>query len=523
MSLSLPFDFNTPSISSWLSQLNTSDSALAGHDIFKVLKILKNKADDIDIDSLELVVNRLNPVVVYTSTYLEKIFFDKGRSLSVQQRKVAQLSILLLRYLAILHVNLAARSFDRDNKTLHGNYAAQLIGLAFYNYALSYEKNSSSLWGSLGEIYALAVKGEYLDGDVSKPLSVFGKLPTIEAVLKRNLLFSVANCYDFSHKEIKTYFTFCSLNYGLVEFDRLSVKSNEGYVWEYESGQQPVPFAGKIDVKPLSQFELAASGTKIIPKLFFNMEPLFTAIKFSDVECPLAGELHLLEHLSSYKDIDAQGFSLPKKYIFVFGLEQCVEFFSKLENVSANVTFKRPSIDDLNFSSMNLKPLQVIKQKKKVTTTEIWGEIKPDSSKIERIELEFGAQKANLTKLPGFLAVEWMMVDVSFNGLIVMYGADMIPSVAVVRRLESNDRASVTQKGIIEVLGGSVSLVEIVGIDGPQKGLLLKQDEAYELILGIHRNVVGSVLKLKQGDVLLNGVLESTRTFIRYAVTFNDK
>ena len=172
---------------------------------------------------------------------------------------------------------------------------------------------------------------------------------------------------------------------------------------------------------------------------------------------------------------------------------------------------------------MNLKPLQVIKQKKKVTTTEIWGEIKPDSSKIERIELEFGAQKANLTKLPGFLAVEWMVVDVSFNGLIVMYGVDMIPSVAVVRRLESNGRASSTQKGIIEVFGGNVSLVEFVGVDGPQKGLLLKQDEAYELILGINRNVVGSVLKLKQGDVLLNGVLESTRTFIRYAVTFNDK
>ena len=189
MTFSLPFDFNNASISKWLSQLSSSDVISVGHEVFKVVKILKKEIDDIDRDSLELIVERITPVVMHTSGFLEKAFLGKSDSLTAQQRKIAQLNILLLRNLASLHVYLAEHTTDLVNKNLHANYGVQLIGFALYSSALSYEKPAFSLWNMAGDVYKTALTDDILEETIKKPLAVFDKLPTINSVLKRNLLF----------------------------------------------------------------------------------------------------------------------------------------------------------------------------------------------------------------------------------------------------------------------------------------------------------------------------------------------
>lgn len=191
MAFSLPFDFNNASISKWLSQLTSSDVISAGHEVFKVVKILKKEIDDVDRESLELIVERITPVVMHTCSFLEKALLGKSDSLTVQQRKIAQLNTLLLRNLAFLHVYLAEHTIDLENKNLHANYGLQLIGLALYSSALSYEKPAFSLWNMAGDIYKTAVTDDILEETVKKPLAVFDELPTISSVLKRNLLFSI--------------------------------------------------------------------------------------------------------------------------------------------------------------------------------------------------------------------------------------------------------------------------------------------------------------------------------------------
>ncbi|MCK5479344.1 MAG: hypothetical protein KAI44_10525, partial [Methylococcales bacterium] len=231
-------------------------------------------------------------------------------------------------------------------------------------------------------------------------------------------------------------------------------------------------------------------------------------------------------HLSNYQAINESIFSLPRHYVFLFGFEQIIEFLSRLVRNNSLSTFKAPSVDELNFSSLNLTPTQQKKSYKIDDISDIWGD---DKSELENIELMFGAQKTYQTKLSGFLSVEWMKVEASFNGLILMYGKDMKSSIAVVRKLEkggggSNFKNGVinVQKGVIEVLKGSVSVVDLINGVEQRKAVLLTQDDTYEMILAVDRYVTGSVLKLKQGEAVLDRMLEFTPFFVRYAVSLKN-
>ena len=526
MAFSLPFDFNNASISSWLSQLNSTDVVSVGHEVFKVVNILKKEVDDVNRESLELIVERLTPVVIHTSGFLEKVFFGKSDNLTGQQRKIAQLNTLLLRYLAFLHVYLAEHTTDLENKNLHANYGVQLIGFALYSSALSYEKPAFSLWNMAGDIYKTALTDDILEDTIKKPLAVFDKLPTINSVLKRNLLFSIGINYNFNHQQIKYYFDFCSLHRELVVLDRLSIKNSPGYCWEYASGQKPFPVTSKSDDQSISKLEIAATGIVMQPKLYFNVEPLLSAFDHSVVDVPFDESVGFVEHLSNYQAINESNFSLPRHYVFLFGFDQIIEYLSRLVRENSLSTFKAPSVDELNFSSLDLMPTQQKKSHKIDDISDIWGD---DKSELENIELMFGPQKTYQTKLSGFLSVEWMKVEASFNGLILMYGKDMKSSIAVVRRLEkggggSNVKNGVinVQKGVIEVLKGSVSVVDLINGVEQRKAVLLTQDDTYEMILAVDRYVTGSVLKLKQGEAVLDRMLEFTPFFVRYAVSLKN-
>jgi len=516
MASSLPFEFNNASISSWLAQLNTSDAVLSGQEIFKALRVLKKNVDDIEYSSLELVVERLTPIVVYTCGYLEKFFYDKAVNHNLQQYKVAQLSVFLSRYIAYFHVQLALLSTEQANKALHANYAVQLIGNALYHSALSYDRPSTSLWLMLGEIYQIALDNHLLELTVNKPLPFFKKI-SIEGILKRNILFKISNCYKFNHKEIKQYFDFCTSNYHLVKFNQVNNENNQGYCWEYTSGQAPFFVTEKINIHKGSLLETVAAG-QVTPKLAFDIEPLLNAIKYSNVKLPINESLGLVEHLSNYQTVDKPDLSLPKQYVFLFGFKQIIEFVSKLSTPNPFTTFSYPGIEELNFSSLNLTPTHVKKPSpNKVTDADIWGE---EVSKVETVELKYGAQKAYQTSVSGLLIVEWMKVETFFNGLILIYGKDKKPILAIVRRAETKSNKEGSQKGVIELLEGDVSIVEI--INRPEKkGLFLKQNNGYEIILPAdNRYTIGSVFTLNQGNVVLERVVEDSSFFVRYGVSY---
>ncbi len=512
MLFSLPFDFNSASISSWLNQLNPSDAVLAGYDIFNVLKILRREIKTVDINSLELLVAHLTPVVLSISGILEKAYFNKGDNLNTQQCKIVRLNTVILSNLAFLHIHLIKQDTEQKKKTLHGTYSVHLIGMALYQYALAYEQENSSLWDMAGEVYTLALTDNLLEKIVDKPLKACGKLPAIGFVLKRNLLFSLENHHKFSHQELKSYFDFCSSHYQCVEFNQLGVKTEQGFCWQYETGEKPFPVTSKSETKISSDLILAAIGKKKQSRLIFNIEPLLAGIKNFDINVPFDASLRVIEHLSNYREIKETKFALPSHYIFVFSFEVITEFLSRLDRKNARYTFKPPSVDDLNFSSLDLAP--ILKEKpQNVNSSDIWGR------REENIVLKYGAKKTFKTTLPGFLTVEWMIVAVASNGLILMYDKNMKISIAVVRRLEEKESHSNVQNGIIEVLDGSVSVEEIKIGNVQDKAVLLTQKESHELILSEGKYMTGTSIKLKQGTLVLDRLLENTNYFVRYAVS----
>ena len=158
-----------------------------------------------------------------------------------QGSKVAQISIRNLFYLAFLHAQLAKRVDQNKDKVLHVNYAMQIAGVVFLHCALSYERPSAVIWELLGECYELASNEELLDIPVKNSLTEFQVLPTISLALKRLILFSLANPYRLSQKDILSFSDFCVQNSSLVTIIERGMSKNHVFCWDYSASDSNQP------------------------------------------------------------------------------------------------------------------------------------------------------------------------------------------------------------------------------------------------------------------------------------------
>ncbi|MBW6453150.1 MAG: hypothetical protein K0A92_05125 [Methyloprofundus sp.] len=497
----LPFELTHQSISDWLKQLNSSDVLLTSNEIHKVLSILKKQQEAIDTSSLTLIVVRITPVVMYLSGFLEQAMMKYA-----QQRKIPQMSIRILRHLAFLHLCLAQRLEQRDQRVLHLNYALQILGVAFKHYALSYERPSAVLWASMADCYRLASVHKLLDIEVVKPLADFQALTTISLALKRLLLFWLANPYRLSQEDIRALFDFCTLNSALVKLINPNLPAESAFCWDYSQGDgfQPVYF------KPVRLPEEC---------ILFHAHELLRSEQSKRLSV-VGGEL-FLARLSHYQElIEHTKFALAKSYVVASGFEQLTEFFTRHVHNNEILILNTPSPNVLNFTSLELVQDKVKKKPvlERTSATDIWADIE---AKKEKVEVNFGAMKLVQTSQAHFYVAETLLVKLLEGDVFVTYDTSLKPVLGVSRRTDAGQRDRL-QKSVVQLLAGQVSVLSQAYFVVRKSALLLTHESTFELFLASGQYALGSVLKFDQAEVTLERLLELSPKFMRYAVSVRE-
>ena len=250
----LPFELTQQSISEWISQLDLSAVFSNTSVLYKALSSLKKQHQQIDTASLAVAVKHLTPVVMYFANCLTKAIIKNP-----QERSIVRISTSILCNMAFLQIYLAQQTENPSNQVQSVNYALQMLGVALQHAALSYERPPKILWECVSACYAVTLENDILDHAVDTPLAEFQALPTISLALKRLLLFSLTNPYQFSQKDILSLFDFCTENSPLVNFVHQGMSLDHVFYWD-SAANDSFP---KIGDRP----RLEEQGAELLKKL----------------------------------------------------------------------------------------------------------------------------------------------------------------------------------------------------------------------------------------------------------------
>jgi len=424
-----------------------------------------------------------------------------------QKRKSAQLSTRLLRNIVFLHVYLAGQLDHQSDQLLHANYAIQFVGVALKHAALSYERPSNLLWECMSECYVLALHEDFLDRTVKNLLTEFKVLSTISLALKRLLLFSLANPYQYSQKDILSLYDFCTQNSVLIHFVHQGMSLDHVFCWDYTANDSFQPVYTRSEKLPYNS-------------VLFHTNALVHAKH--NKALTIEGADLLIASLNQYRDLVASTkFTLAEPFIFVSSFEQVFEFFSTHIHKHQILIINTPTPKDLNFSSLELLEE---KEKKKVvehvSPTDIWGS---KQGLKEKVRLKFGSLKLVQTSLPLIFVAESVEAKLVSGDIFICYDSSLKLALGITRHVELKQQGAI-QKSVVELCRGQVSLLQQTGpvTETTIQALLLENEAKHELFLASGKYSMGTVLEFDQIEVVLERLLELSPTFMRYAVSVRE-
>ncbi len=496
---SLPFQFNHQSISEWLGHFKSAGVIITGQEINGVLTVLSREHAKIDVPSLQLVVMRLTPAVLYLEAFLQKTIIAKP-----QQVKTAQMSCHILQCMAFLHGYLAKQFTDNTQKVLHANYALQITGIAFQHYAISYERPPGELWEGMSKCYQLALHANLLDVPVEKPLPGLQVVATIALALKRNLLFCLASPYRFKQQKIQQLFLFCTQHSQSINFVQPGSSIEYVFCWDYQASNSFQPVYARPEQLP----------EKCVLFHAYDLLQAEQAKQHPSIDGP-----QLTRYFNYYDELLAgTKFSLSKPHVFVSGFAQIFEFFERhVRDYGISTANPPPSPKNLNFSDLDLKTDKVPKKQgmKQVASSEIW-EISQDDT--ENIKLQFGAIKLVSTAQPLFFVAEAMQLKLAVGDVLVAYDIALKPKLGLVHCVDIKLNGKI-QKSVVEICAGKVSVLSQSQSIINNQALLLEHEAGMELFLFAGKYALGAVLKFDEKDLVLERVVSMSPKYIRYVVT----
>jgi len=251
--------------------------------------------------------------------------------------------------------------------------------------------------------------------------------------------------------------------------------------------------------------------------LVFNLDSLFRAHRQSQIQWPLDNPVALIDALSRYKSrLNPNNIALPTYHVFIPGQEQTFEFFSRHIRGGTVSLFNAPSPESLNFSS-----LEVVQEERRKTprtdSDDIWGKTRNEKLKLKMTD--FGALKTYKTDTANLFGCEAIKAKLVDQDILGLYGNDMKPRLAIVRRLEP-ETLPTTQKALIEMIPGTPSAVQLMPDSSQEQiALLITQQETRQLIVAPQKLSTGSRVPCSAGILFLDRLLQITDHFLRYQVS----
>lgn len=486
--LSLPFELSDASISSWLSQLNKAPLS-SGNEIGKILGIIKKQIDLLTLPELELIAQRLTPVILNITPFLVRITI-----LHPEQNKPAQLGGLLMRRLAFLHFYLAQQQKRTEQKSIN-QYCHNALYLYTWNCycnALSGEQLPYSISENAALIWDLVKIHKLGNLSIVKPLAP--ALDNIAKTLQFFLSFKLCCQFRFPVEDTQTLFNFCNKFFMLLDLNPHLKQKNDVFYWNLEQPQ----FISRTYNNPT---QTIAFNSAAIAKLF--QKPISNLSAES--------QFRMASLLTNFHDIaERVSYTLPRPAVFVSRYQQVVEFLATHVRDNKVTLHNSPSPTHLNFSSLDL--VQANKPKREyVHPNDIWGE-----TRSSKIKLHFGAIKVYKSETDNFFGAESMKVDLVVNDLLVFYDQTLTPTLGITRRIEPKIKDSVIEKTLIETLDGRLN-AGTTTIDAQKiPYILLNGIQSKELFLPAGKFNLKEPLSVNDTPTFLLHLIEENQNFVRF-------
>lgn len=343
--ISLPFPLESESATAWLQSLGSLPPANAANRLNQAWKTLSTSAPTGD-NPLVILLN-MTPPTLHLAHGLAA--FARGEwPTNAKSCKAAKLAIQLLRHAGLAFARLASGlSGDAEHGRLATFYALQLAGFCLRTGARFYEAPSASLWKKSAQLYRLAEKQHWLNQSVSVKVADFKNASTLDAVFKRNLLFTLCAPNRYSATEIDQLFQFAGQTQHLLDLRRQDIGDFDFY-WELTDSE---PKPRKHPKWPLPKDSLAISTQR-----------LGRALQQGEisVEMAVATRNRLAQHLLGYDQIfssltigPAQPARLLTGFAAVSGYLQSEDRLSKIMRLSEQNHGSRAALHN-----MTLMPLE---------------------------------------------------------------------------------------------------------------------------------------------------------------------
>jgi hypothetical protein len=214
-SYAFPFDLDPESVNDWLTALEALSASIRINQLYTIITKLGNST--IEAPVLCPILDQLTPAMLRASSSLEHMAAsNKPLYPADKTRKLVYFSIQLTQALCFAYGNISSDSSLTKTQQASIIYKAmQLACLLVKRHTVFCEAPDPALWAKISGLYLKAKALDMLNLDIQEVLPGLTQHPTVEAILKQTLLFSICNAYDYSPPEIADIFSttgkLCSL------------------------------------------------------------------------------------------------------------------------------------------------------------------------------------------------------------------------------------------------------------------------------------------------------------------------
>lgn len=494
----LPFALSADALESWLDSLSALPQLHAAHQLNQVLKQLKNEQDSAEL--LPLLIC-LTPLTIHYANHIAALACELEAA--DKSRKAAKLSMQMLRQLSLLFSALAeAATLTDQERHSAAYYALQCIGYCMRCYCLFYETPSATLWKKSASLYSLAAAQNALLIEHAPQITEFKPHPTIESVVKRNLLFSILIPTLYTPKEINQIFQIAFQLADQLDVSQTPNNVDFGFYWDLNDELPPCP--NRKAKRALPQGFIAIDAQSIGQRLqqeapianltrnfqtklalqLLNYQPVFDSI--------MPGQTLRSEFLFGFKDVSAFLQELNK--------------LQKIRQLSGHGKGASPAKRNLA-----LIPLEHEKSAFE-TMTQALNKAHATSKLGNVLKISHGA----------YLVAEGHTFDCS-SGDIAMFYRDQEPAtLAIIRHQNALSLSNVTHI-LMEKIPGFYSVYTFKTSSGNQTAIVIDEDhENRQVFLPAGKYSVESKIPLTIDRSLhLTACLESNGYYARFRFYFD--
>ncbi len=486
-SSALPFSLEAEAISKWVDTLALNNPVQASNDIYLVIRTLSKHQEKFQAH-IELILNELTPIAIQLNIDLEPLFTSEIGVLDGKKRKIARLSINLLRHHALLYFHLS-KVLTKEPANLAINRCIQIVGLCLKQSALIYDVPSRELWEIIGKLYHLAGSKGLFDTSIDDRFSFFKKQVYIINNIKAVLLFSLCQANYLKQKEIEDLYLLVQQHSQHLVLTNL-YSAHCLYFWSYD---QPITIQS---ITPHSQFP---SNAVFIDTSLIT--PILQTNNFSFLVDKLTKHQAFIPSLLK---------APPKKSKIAYGFTDVVCFIEKhTQKENSHKASIRSYVDAKN---LELQPFEYeTKSLKKVSASDIWQEKK-------KPELEMTTVIMKESHKLGFALIELHDFTGRTEELIISSDNRNRPLLSIIRNVATDTINHNNYQLLIENFSSNAKVTSVSNQHFTGTAILCKVNTDLNFLLTSpkYKFLTGSVIEVGKKTALLSKLLENAPGFIMY-------